>query len=1295
VIRLGKLGESAKTTAARQAIPGASVLAALALLTSVLRAQDGELLQNPGFEQGARAWEKQTGYLATVKIGKLPETHGGAQAARLTAKSAGRAVTVRQRASDLPAGVYEFSVWCKGEGKLQLAVKGVASRRFAIAAGQWRHYSLAFEVAEPRPCVLLITVPLGDAAVDDASLGPAEPALAEAWRRQQEALAQFHFIPSGYSAQRPAPAAAATPAAAPVQVAPITDRTVFYDPRYDTAWNTRPEEIAAWFEQRGFTVRNAEDLAAWMAGRIAAGAYGSVVVMGMGLAPASVVTPLDETCLLRRYMDAGGRVVWTGDTALYVVQDPTGPSRSVGEAGMGKVLGMTCDWGMWRGKAQFTDVGKRWGLASPGSAVRAARREEVTLCMSGDPKEGNAAIWLKTTNPRYPLSGFITSVGVLDGRNQGALQDFYRLALFTGEPVTIPKVETGAAPAKLALELQTMARDVPRRALVRGETAEVAVALTAAPGVSGEARVTVVLTPDAPRLRTYVMARKGIAAAQETLAAYRRRTGLPSLYSAAAKAELHPGRAVTVALARLPTADLAVGDYELRAETAHPALAGPVVTAAPFAVCPEPRRDRVQFVMRGRVPENAYRRFGHLDRLKAMGEDLQIGVTVDAGLFDALLRNDQAFLAGYNSPNLLTELRKGAQGEDYPNPWGGGRAGLKGVAGQACRDNALRTCAEVARRLAPYPAFSRVFLVNDDFSARGGWDYNPENVKEFKAKTGLDAPIPAEFLAGKLPARVSRIKRPPGVVPDDDPWLLWNEFLCRDVLGGFNNAEQAGFEAGCPGAIVWSVPGGAQFPLFMPQSGQYPPLNFGRDFGLKGAGFYAYLSYWGPSLQYLYWSEVARMGARDAPVWCMPDAGGDARHYIRNQGHILLAAGVRGIAYFVYAWTKEQGRREHADLGALLERFGPLLHRLRPAPKAAGMLLPFSDAVSSTGKPVGSWANVFVNLLLAHVDVEPVAEEELAAAAYRLILLSDVQHLRASTVSTLEKFAAAGGTVLCDSACKVEFEGARELPIRFGTGSIWEYAKPERLEPVRQALAEHGALAYDSPQPTTVVRPFVSGDGVRYLYAVQVDTNEEYCFYRKNVYEPNTFKKQLQATPEELDAFLREHGMMHYLQDGEITVAFPAGDLPEGGVVVDVYRGQVLTSVPHGGGKLAVTAPVRRFGGVLLALLPSAVQGVEVVAQPAPEGARPQAVRRGDRLAITASVLGRAGAVMPGSHPLHVELKDPDGNVRRELTGHYASQAGRITLSFVPARNHPPGAWRLTVTELLAGRSGALRFEVR
>jgi len=1075
--------------------------------------------------------------------------------------------------------------------------------------------------------------------------------------------------------------AASTPKAA----VPITEKVVFYDPRYDAAWNTNCDLMAKWFERRGFEVKGAPELAEWMGERIEQGAYGSVVVMSMGLVPDLVITPLGEDCLLRRYLDAGGRVVWTGDTALYVAQGESGPLHMLAEKGVNEVLQMTEDRTRWGGEPELTEAGKAWGLRSPGTCLRGARREEVTLSLSEDLETGSSAIWLKTISPAYPLSGFVASVFALDGKNTGALEDFYRMALYTGKPVDIPKPEKAEVrPEPFKVELTTEGAGAARRAFARGETVSVRVKLSATSSLEGDLELTLDLTPQAPPLRAYDLARLGLGQWQQQVSGYQRRAEkLSPLWSRSLTLRLAAGEEKSVGPFELNTGPVAIGDYQLSARLSR---GGQVLARAADAValCPRPRRDGIYFGVRGPRPENPYRIYDYVDELSGLRLDLESG-EMKASLADALLRGGRTFVLALCTWNALLENRKKANGDDYPNPWAGGKPGLKGLAGKECRKKALRMFREQAGRVAPFPAFSGVFDANDDFSAIGGWDYNAKNLEEFKAKTGLDAPAPPEIEKGKPP------QRPAGIVPDDDPWLLWNEFLCRDVAGGFNDAISRGIAQAYPDASIWPVPGGAQWPLFMIQGGQYPPMNFGKDFGFNAAGYYCYEGYWQPSLAYLYWSEVARMGNRDLPVWTMPDAS-NARHYLRNVAHLLLAAGNRGIVYFCYAWMGPEGRKEIRELGELLQRFGPLLRRLKPAPKQVALLVPFSEACFDTGYPL-RMVYVFANLVQAHIDVAPLAEEEVASSRARVIALSAVKHLRASSAKAVERFVEKGGTVLLDRDCEVPIEGAQKLEISLGQGAdrkglnVRNCGLKSRTEAVRRALAQHVPIRWDSPEDTTVIRPFVSADGVAYAYVVQVDNHEEYDFWRKNIYEPGLFDTEPPEPKERIEQFLREHGMRNYLKDTTMTVVFDAGLLPQSGQIVDVFAGKALMPQPAGEGKLAVKVKTRRFGGTLLAFLPAPVAEVHVGA--------PASLKRGEKGEIRIEVRNPKGGRMRGVYSFEVTLRDPSGQVDSELSGHYAAEDGLLTLFLDPALNSKSGCWQVEARELSTGRSGSCAFEVQ
>ena len=1132
------------------------------------------LITDPGFETDKPAWEASSAYGTRAGFESSAAARGGVRAAHLsTYAGQARFGTISQEIAALPVGVYELTVWARGEGKLRLSVERVGTRSFSLSDTAWLQYSYVFELPETGRAKPVIAVQ-GDGWVDDVVLLAATAGLRGAWERQQQALAQFHYIPSGYSAQRSAPNAprGTTSERKPV---PITDKVIFFDPRYEGAWNTDCGLIAEWFGRRGFAVRGAPELASWMAERIDTRAYGSVVVMGMGLVPDMLVEPLDETCLIRRYLDAGGRVVWTGDTALYVAQGETGPVHSIGEAGMTNLLDMTCDWAMWGGTPRLTDVGRRWGLTSAGSGVRMARRSEVTLSLSEDPVKSSSAVWLRTTNPEYPLSGFIASVFALSGKNSKALEDFYRLALFTDGPVALPTPGTpDREPAPFTLTLTTEDNGAARRAYVPGESVTVRISATSA-SWHGQALVRLLLKPNAPAMSVYDMAEIGMAEATAQLAAHRTRaeTSEP-LWTQTSAVELTAGGSPVVATSTLETRSLAVGDYELRAELVPAGGAVAAEVVHPLAMCDRPRLDGIYFGTRGPAPTHSYRLAAYLDELA----DLNL-TGVEAGhpnpqCSDALLRRGLSFIPYLDARPYLTELKKGKDDNDVPNPWGGGKPGLKGLAGQKARDGTRKGMAERAKAFTAYPAFANVFTTSDDYSALGGLDWTPANLAEFREKTGLDAP--------REPTAE------PGIIPADDPWLQWNAFLCRDVVGGLNTAIREGIQAGSPGARVWPVPGGAQWPLFMLSSGQYPPMSFGVGRGLNAAGYYCYLAYWCPSLAYLYWSEVARMGNRELPVWVMPNAS-DSRHYLRNQAHLLLAAGTKGIVYFTYGWMGSEGKKEIAAIGALLKEHGGLLSSLKPADKDVALLVPFSQACYRNTYSLNMHA-VFANLVQAHLDVEPIAEEEIATSRHRVVLLSHVTHLSATAAADLEAYAKRGGTVLLDRDCGIELRSAPKLDVSFGQGhdrdglSIRTYCRRARMSAVRDALAPHTQPVWDSPELTTVIRPFLAADGTRYAYVVQVDDNEEFIFYRRNVYEVATFGKSPEASQEELKAFLAEHGMDPNLKETTMTVRFPSSLVGASGTVVDVYTGRTLKPEPLAGGRWQVSVRALRYGGALLRL---------------------------------------------------------------------------------------------------------------
>jgi hypothetical protein len=93
-----------------------------------------------------------------------------------------------------------------------------------------------------------------------------------------------------------------------------TARAVFSDQRYPAGWSTTPQISAARLaSEHGFSPLGAEELRGWMRAQVAAGAAGSVCVLLHGIAPDTVYDDASPHCLARRYLDAGGRLVWAGN----------------------------------------------------------------------------------------------------------------------------------------------------------------------------------------------------------------------------------------------------------------------------------------------------------------------------------------------------------------------------------------------------------------------------------------------------------------------------------------------------------------------------------------------------------------------------------------------------------------------------------------------------------------------------------------------------------------------------------------------------------------------------------------------------------------------------------------------------------------------------------------------------------------------------------------------------------------------------------------------------------------------
>jgi hypothetical protein len=117
-------------------------------------------------------------------------------------------------------------------------------------------------------------------------------------------------------------------------------RAAYWDSRYRTNWATDANSITVrdGLSAAGYTVLDADQLKTWMNARIADKKL-SVVVFCRDNAPDTVVESVDATCTLRKYLDAGGKIVFYADIPFWDIAHADGTWDNPANAGAPAILG--------------------------------------------------------------------------------------------------------------------------------------------------------------------------------------------------------------------------------------------------------------------------------------------------------------------------------------------------------------------------------------------------------------------------------------------------------------------------------------------------------------------------------------------------------------------------------------------------------------------------------------------------------------------------------------------------------------------------------------------------------------------------------------------------------------------------------------------------------------------------------------------------------------------------------------------------------------------------------------------
>jgi hypothetical protein len=186
-------------------------------------------------------------------------------------------------------------------------------------------------------------------------------------------------------------------------------RVAYWDAAYPTAWADVEvtEAVRDHLALNGYTVVNAAQLKTWMDARVADGAL-SVVVFCKDIVPDTVAETMDTTCTIRRYLDAGGKVVWYSDIPFYYQGHADGTSTTWGSSGPNAILGVNPDGAGWGSgdTVTITAAGAKWGLTQTSNSLRPVAAGDVDIVLATD-SDGDAAAWAKLYVPGDHSRGFV------------------------------------------------------------------------------------------------------------------------------------------------------------------------------------------------------------------------------------------------------------------------------------------------------------------------------------------------------------------------------------------------------------------------------------------------------------------------------------------------------------------------------------------------------------------------------------------------------------------------------------------------------------------------------------------------------------------------------------------------------------------------------------------------------------------------------------------------------------------------------------------------------------------------
>lgn len=184
------------------------------------------------------------------------------------------------------------------------------------------------------------------------------------------------------------------------KAAPKAQRAVYFDPRVPYRTYEGDRELRDFLTDESYRWLTRGDAASFLEARIADRAP-SVVVFATDAVPAALVEEKDgQPALVRRYLEAGGKIVWLSPIPFLLRFDPAtnqlspvtpadvGRAKHLFEVESNQVFEAQC-------RAEATDAGRRWGLPAGWWVGQGPIGSQPGVEVLAEDEHGHAATWVK------------------------------------------------------------------------------------------------------------------------------------------------------------------------------------------------------------------------------------------------------------------------------------------------------------------------------------------------------------------------------------------------------------------------------------------------------------------------------------------------------------------------------------------------------------------------------------------------------------------------------------------------------------------------------------------------------------------------------------------------------------------------------------------------------------------------------------------------------------------------------------------------------------------------------------